>query len=410
MKTNFKITQKLMLGLTLLIGLNSCDTKEKVDEKAEREKALAEKNKAIENLAVQFVEKTAIPTYTQLANSAEKLSDKLIELKNNPTQESINAACALYKQTRAWWEMSEAFLFGPADYFGIDPFIDTWPLDEKAYSEVMASDKMEAMIKSDKFDADLVSEYLNAEGEQASVLGFHAIEYTLFADGQPKQLSSITDKEKKLAYAAVVGMELRRRCYQLEIGWGGEGLSAARTKVLKDAGLTYLNENTSKAYGISLKTADNVLFKSWEAVVQTIIDGSIDIVNEVGTTKIQTAYDHAKDNDANYIESPYSWNSRQDFMDNIKGVKNVYMGGLTETGVQTRDESKSLHSYIAKNNPALDQKIVAAIDNAIAKINAIPHPFKNHATDAKVKEAIDACAELTGALEESKKIFSSDFE
>ena len=32
-------------------------------------------------------------------------------------------------EARAWWEKSEAFLYGAATDFGIDPHIDSWPLD-----------------------------------------------------------------------------------------------------------------------------------------------------------------------------------------------------------------------------------------------------------------------------------------
>lgn len=392
-------------ALALVCSLGSCDTKEDNPKIDQREVERKEKEAAIQNIAQQFVEKTAIVTYTQLAGSAEKLSEKLLELERSPSQQLINEAAALYKETRAWWEKTEAFLFGPADYFGIDPFIDTWPLDENTYASVLASPKLQEMISEHKLDADMANSYLDEESDAASVLGFHAIEFTLFHEGNPIELSSITERDKKLAYAAIVGQELYRRCCQLQIGWGGENLNPKRAALLKEAGLPYLNAVTQKPYGELLKTADKALFSSWEQVAISIIDGSIEIVNEVATAKIQTAYDHANEGDANYIESPYSYNSRQDFMDNIKGVKNVYFGGLDEAGVANRDESKSLHAYVAKAQPELDKKISSAIDNAIAKIQAIPQPFKNNATAPEVAKAIEACGELSKSLEEAKQVF-----
>lgn len=41
------------------------------------------------------------------------------------TQESLDAACKQWKVARADWEKSEAFLFGAADVYSIDPHTDT---------------------------------------------------------------------------------------------------------------------------------------------------------------------------------------------------------------------------------------------------------------------------------------------
>ena len=49
---------------------------------------------------------------------------------------------------------------------------------------------------------------------------------------------------------------------------------------------------------------------------------------------------------------------------------------------------------------ALDTKVMAAIDNALAKIDAMPAPFALHYSDAANGEAVEACDELSEALDE----------
>jgi hypothetical protein len=129
-----------------------------------------------------------------------------------------------------------------------------------------------------------------------------------------------------------------------------------------------------------------------------IISGCIDISDEVGEVKIGTA--HGKD-DVNYIESPYSYNSKVDFIDNIVSIANAYLGGA--------DESKrgaSISDYIKSVNPELDAKVKEAINNAKAKINAIPTPFAKNYASAEAGVALEACQELTSQLEEVKTVLS----
>ena len=80
-------------------------------------------------IADRFVNHTVIPTYTSLSDCTEQLVKDLETLKKDVTQENIDKACKTFLTARAYWEKSEAFLWGAATDFGIDPHIDTWPLD-----------------------------------------------------------------------------------------------------------------------------------------------------------------------------------------------------------------------------------------------------------------------------------------
>ena len=94
-----------------------------------------------------------------------------------------------------------------------------------------------------------------------------------------------------------------------------------------------------------------------------------DIADEVGTMKIGKPY---SGEDPNYIESPYSHKSIQDFYDNIISIQSVYMGGIEGN----RDEANSLHGFLAEHNKTVDDAVMAAIDNALAKDSGHESSFR----------------------------------
>lgn len=350
-----------------------------------------------EQIASTFLTKTVYPTYTALAAESEELAAKLGALKAAKTQANVDAACAIFLKARADWEKSEAFLFGAATDFGIDPHIDSWPLDETQFNNLMGSPKLLEGLEGEDGDA-----YAN-DNLGNTLLGFHGIEYILFEGGKPKDAAKITADQ--LTYAAAVGGDLRNHCYQLEVSWVGEAAPKAHREKVEALEYNTTVSGSDRSYGENMLNAGKAgsTYPSWTAAMQAILQGSSDIADEVGTSKI------GKPNsgeDVTYIESPYSYNSITDFYDNIVSIQNAYYGGIAGN----RDEARSLHAFFSKNKPELDKKIVDAIDKALAEIGTgekdpgtgMKFPFVNNITDASVKEAISACADLVKVLSEAK--------
>ena len=339
-------------------------------------------------VAEQFVDNTVAPTYTALAAKAEQLASQLAALKANPTNAGVREACETFLAAREQWEMSEAFLFGAAGDFGIDPHIDSWPLDEDAFNTLMNSPAMIEALDSEDGDAVAGDRLGNA------LLGFHGIEYILFANGQPKDVSSITANQ--WIYVVAVAGDLRNRCYQLEVGWIGDKAPKSHIEKLDELEIAYTVAGSENSYGDNMKNAGKAgsTYSSRTAALMAILQGCSDIADEVGSSKIYAAW-HGED--ITYIESPYSQKSIIDFHDNIVSIRNAYMGGVEGK----RDESKSLHNYVNKINASLDARVLNAIDNALAKIDAMPAPFVLHYSDAANGEAVDACSALSDVLGEA---------
>ena len=107
------------------------------------------------------------------------LYDAVVALANNPSNSAFETACNAWITAREPWEESEAFLFGPVDELGLDPNMDSWPLDQNAIVQILNSQKWGDLEWSEGDD--------DAKVESAqNVRGFHTLEFLLFKDGKPR--------------------------------------------------------------------------------------------------------------------------------------------------------------------------------------------------------------------------------
>ena len=372
-------------SLLLTVNFSSCNK--------DPQPTTEEVNKAQKEAIVkQYLNHTVYPTYTSLAEKTEKLVENLETLKANKTQANVNAATVTFLEARKWWEMSEAFLFGAASDFGIDPHIDSWPLDEDAFNNLMASPNMIAALATDE-DGMVAGEQLGN-----AMLGFHGIEYILFRDGQPRNVNEITDD--MMTYIVAVSRDLRNRCFQLEVSWNANAPQAHKD-LMEELEFNTTVNGGNNTYGENMTNAGQAgsTFATFTNALEAIADGCLDIADEVGTSKIGKCH---TGEDVTYVESPYSQKSITDFYDNITSIKNAYMGGMENQ----RDEALSLHTYIKDNNRELDTKAMNAIENAMTKIQAMKAPFVQFYADASAGEAMEACQDLSDVMAEVKAEFA----
>ncbi len=384
MKHLFKSAAIVAASLLLAVNFSSC-TKNPQDNTEEANKAQKEA------IVKQYLNHTVYPTYASLAEKTDALVENLEALKANKTQANVNAATVTFLEARKWWEMSEAFLFGAASDFGIDPHIDSWPLDEDAFNNLMASPNMIAALATDE-DGMVAGEQLGN-----ALLGFHGIEFILFREGQPRNVNEITDD--MMTYIVAVSRDLRNRCFQLEVSWNVNAPQAHKD-LMEELEFNTTVNGGDNTYGENMLQAGQAgsTFATFTNALEAIADGCLDIADEVGTSKIGKCH---TGEDVTYVESPYSQKSITDFYDNITSIKNAYMGGMESQ----RDEVLSLHAYIKDNNKELDNKAMNAIENAMTKIQAMKAPFVQFYADASAGEAMEACQELSDVMAEVKAEF-----
>ena len=330
----------------------------------------------------QYVNGVVVPTYKSLADNAIELSELCAQLRKNPSQSLVDQACDKWIEARKYWELSEAFLFGAAGDYFIDPHIDSWPLKKSSLDEVLNNSALMTELDEDGAGADGFTTL------GYGLLGFHAVEYVLFRDGAPRELSNITENE--LIYNAAVAEDLAIQAARLEASWAGmSNVSSIKQQMLEDNEL-----EPSMNYGetmINAGKAGNASYKTQLDAMVQLLQGASDISDEVGNTKIT---DPVNSGNVLDVESWYSWNSIADFTDNLRSVRNAYYGSLNG-----QVNTNSMASYMARNHASIDNELRRAIDNAITTVAAMPAPFRNHLTKAETQAAVDACNALMEQLD-----------
>ena len=333
-------------------------------------------------IITQYVNGVVVPTYKSLADEANELAALCQQLRENPTQGKVQECCDKWISARKYWELSEAFLFGAAADYNIDPHIDSWPLQKSQLDNILNNSSLIAALDEDGAGADAFATL------GYGLLGFHAVEYVLFRDGAARNVGDITERE--LIYNAAVAQDLANQTVRLEASWAGmNNISSAKRAILEEYEL-----EPSFNYGenmIDAGKAGNSLYKTQLAAMEQILTGASDISDEVGNTKIT---DPVNSGNVLDVESWYSWNSIADFTDNIRSVRNAYYGSLDGTV-----NNNSLAAYMNKVNASIDSNVRSAIDNAIKEVSGMPAPFRNHLSKSETQKAVDACNQLLDALD-----------
>ena len=361
-----------MLLVAAATSMTSCNQTNKSDVESPKETAL-------KAAMTPYVDNTVVATYKSLADATVTLYNNCETIFKNfeagkLSEADVAAAAKSWTDARRYWELSEAFLFGPAANHNIDPHIDSWPLDKDGIEAMLGN--AEQMKQIEEQGADYVGDKLGY-----GLLGFHAIEYMLYAsDNADKSnvrmhdISTYTRAE--LVYLVAVAEDLRNQTVALEASWAGvSNVSEEKQAILEEAEIDYGVE-FSKGYGSYMKVATGGTYATYQEAAEELIQGCIDIADEVGNTKIGRPNTATSEEDRNYIESPYALNSIKDFQDNIRSIQNAYCGS------QAGDASVS--DYIKSVDANLDAECRKAIEDAINAIGQIAEPF---ALDANAKGA-----------------------
>lgn len=138
-------------------------------------------DETLDAIVDNYVDAVVLPTYQSLMEKNNALFAAVTAFRSNPSNTNFDLACEAWLVAREPWEKSEAFLFGPVDVLGLDPNMDSWPLDQ---------DNIVQILKSGNFDG---LEWGSGDNDEAieaaqNVRGFHTLEFLLFKDGNPRTI------------------------------------------------------------------------------------------------------------------------------------------------------------------------------------------------------------------------------
>ena len=147
-------------------------------------------------IIANYVDEVVLPTYKELVAGNAALLAAVQAVKASPSDESFKAAASAWLAARKPWETSEAFLFGPVGDLGLDPNMDSWPLDQEAIKNIISKGDFQELSWTGDYisedDDDLSDEAREQAGKIAAaqnVRGFHTLEYLIFKNGEPRSYS-----------------------------------------------------------------------------------------------------------------------------------------------------------------------------------------------------------------------------
>jgi predicted lipoprotein len=323
MKKSFLI---IALAISIPFGFNSCSDNDPPQETQENNDELY--TEVLKDLSLDVITET----YNQLYTNSLAL-EQAANAMTIGDEAALENAKSKWQDTRAPWEESEGFLYGPVDTEGIDPAIDSWPVDVNAINNVLNSGSpiTQALLES------------NNEAR-----GFHTLEYFFWGLNGDKTAAELTARE--IEYIKAAASDLRSKTEQLYFGWlPSQGNFAANFINAGETGSVY----TSKINALS-----------------EIAEGIEIIADEVANGKIEEPLNGNNGGPRPEAEeSRFSNNSKLDFANNIRSIEHIYLGDFN--GVQ----GSGLSDIVSAQNATLDTDIKSAITEAIVAIEAIPGTF-----------------------------------
>ncbi len=308
-----------VLSVLLVLVLSSCDSSDDPE--------VSPFGPLLSNIATNVI--TA--TYDDYSEAATELRLAVTEYAGSSTPSNLNAARNAWVAARAPWEASEGFLIGPVATQGLAGAMDTWPITQADLDEVMAR----PVVLSVDYVAGL-------PGNQK---GFHTIEFLLYgADGEKEPLDFT---QREIAYLVAATEVLKDDAETLLEAWvAGGGNYAANLAGAGGAGSTYPSE---------------------QAAVREIVQSMIALADALANSKIETPL--ATQNVFG-AESRFSQNSTNDFVNNIRGIRNVYTGDYGNIG------GEGVAEFIAQQDEALNLRFLDELSTAETALASIPDSFQ----------------------------------
>lgn len=310
------------------------------------------------------VGKVIVPTYESLRDEATELATCVDKLAENPTEAQLTACQTAWIAARVPWEQSEGFLFGPVTDQGLDPAMDSWPVDHEQLDALMDSNV--------ELSADTITANLGG-----GMKGFHTVEYLLWGMNHERTAEDLANAPREIEYLVALTQALAFDTQTLVDAWTGSDESAGY-------GVGFAKAGTSEG-----------LYGSQLDAVQELIGGMIGICDEVAYGKIAEPF---KERDPNLIESQFSYNSLLDFADNIRSIQNVYQGSLDMSVGKN-----SLSAVVARYDASLDEAVREQIATAVEAIEAIGEDglsFRDAILDSKYDAVIERAQDEIASLME----------
>ncbi len=140
----------------------------------------------------QYVNGVILPTYKELSERNTALYNAVVEFEKNPSNDGFSKCADAWLAARTPWESSEAFLFGPVADKGLDPNMDSWPLDLSGIVKIFNTASWSELEWSGDYEEipegqEGTKHAQDIESAQG-LRGFHTLEYLIYKDGKARMI------------------------------------------------------------------------------------------------------------------------------------------------------------------------------------------------------------------------------
>ena len=282
-----------------------------------------------------------LPAFQDAAESAAELARAVETYAADPAPGRLDNARDRYAAARAAWTATAAFRFGPAMDRRSESQIDWWPIDPAAIAAAAADGATVEDIR---------------ERQSAATRGFHALESLLWNDG-------LADDRPARAYASRLARIIAGETDAIRGEWTGSGRDFAYADAIAGRGGT--------AISAALALAD---------VVRT----GIFLTETVGDMQLGKALGITGDRDPDAIPG-LGPATGSDLRNAVRGIRAAFLGVGDHLAVATLVNDLDDHAY---------DRMQAALDAALAAVNALPADIKADAGENALAAARDAIKQV----------------
>jgi len=284
----------------------------------------------------QTVANVMHPTFVELADKTAALVRSTAALD----AASLPDVRRLFREARAVWSRSEAFLLGPSDDLAITGgAIDSWPAGGAALDALISG--------SEVIDAALIGR------SAANMRGFPGLEYLLFDAPSNDDAATrlLLEQARRRELVVALAIDLAEKCGAIRDGWNGE-----------------------HAFGYQLAEAGRAatLFATQKDAIDKIVTAMVALAERVLVAKLAKplGLDTGGAPRPDLEEAPKSDGSLATIEHNLRGLRAVYD---CELDYRNGD---SLSRAVAALSSNADRAFHTALDNALAAVAAVGSPMR----------------------------------
>jgi putative iron-regulated protein len=318
-------------------------------------------------------------SYGASIESAEEMQDAIGRLLDRPTQANLSTARKAWLGARDDYIVTEPFRFygGPIDdpKTGPEGLINAWPMDE-VYVDYVRGEPRAGIINDratyPKITEDVIVEANEKGGETNISSGWHAIEFLLW--GQDR---SATGPGARPASDYTTAPNASRRSTYLRL---------TTERLLSD--LRSVREPWSPGDGAYRRTFLADPDKALTSILRGI--GALNS-HELAGERMAVALESTEQEDEH---SCFSDNTNADVVNDLKGIRMVYMGEFEGAA-----GGSSLESLVREVDPELASELRAKLTATLSAAQAFPATFERMIAAPPSSREHKALADVIAAIE-----------